>query len=144
MVETPSSSESLLRQHPFSATILVTCRTLTTLHVLQIINFGGGLDLFQPGLPLKRVGFVGSISAQPIYLVLYNIYYIMILCLFKKKEKNSKIISKELRLSQIFFLPILHKIGLYIYTIKYKSSIKILCFLQKISKKFQNNFFKKC
>ena len=65
----------------------------------------------------------------------------MILCLFKKKEKNSKIISKELRLSQIFFLPILHNIILYIYTIKYKSNIKILGFLQKFSKKFQNNFF---
>jgi hypothetical protein len=27
------------------------------------------------------------------------------------------------------FLPILHNIGLYIYTVKYKSGIKILSFL---------------
>jgi len=32
------------------------------------------------------------------------------------------------------FLPILHNIGLYIYTVKYKSGIKIPGFLRNISK----------
>jgi len=35
-----------------------------------------------------------------------------------------------------------HNIGLYIYTVKYKSGIKILGLLQNISKKFKT-FFKK-
>jgi len=34
------------------------------------------------------------------------------------------------------FLPISHNIGLYIYIVKYKSGIKILDFLQNISKKY--------
>jgi len=38
------------------------------------------------------------------------------------------------------FLPILHNIGLYIYTVKYKSGIKIPGFLQNILKKIQNIF----
>jgi hypothetical protein len=41
------------------------------------------------------------------------------------------------------FLPILHNIGLYIYTVKYKFSIKIPGFLRNISKKIQNVFKKK-
>ena len=41
------------------------------------------------------------------------------------------------------FLPILHNIGLYIYTIKYKSGIKIPGFLQNISKEIQKIFFLK-
>jgi hypothetical protein len=40
------------------------------------------------------------------------------------------------------FLPILHNIGLYIYTVKYKSGIKIPGFLRNISKKNQNTFKK--
>ena len=40
--ETPASSESLLRQPPFSAAISVACRTWTTVHVLQIINIASG------------------------------------------------------------------------------------------------------
>jgi len=35
------------------------------------------------------------------------------------------------------FLPILHNIGLYIYTIKYKSGIKIPGFFRNISKKIK-------
>jgi hypothetical protein len=41
------------------------------------------------------------------------------------------------------FLPILHNIGLYIYTIKYKSGIKIPGFLQNISKKKLKTFSKR-
>jgi hypothetical protein len=41
------------------------------------------------------------------------------------------------------FLPNLYNIGLYIYTIKYKSGIKILGFLRDISKKKFQNIFKK-
>jgi len=42
------------------------------------------------------------------------------------------------------FLPILHNIGLYIYTVKYKSGIKIPGFLRNISKKIKiQNIFKK-
>jgi len=41
------------------------------------------------------------------------------------------------------FLSILHNIGLYIYTVKYKSGIKIPGFLRNISKKNQN-ILKKC
>jgi hypothetical protein len=55
------------------------------------------------------------------------------------KKKNPKQFKKNLlKKIMIFsntFLPILHNIGLYIYTIKYKSGIKILGFLQNISKK---------
>jgi hypothetical protein len=40
--ETPASSESLLRQPPFSAAISVACRTWTTVHVLQITNIASG------------------------------------------------------------------------------------------------------
>jgi hypothetical protein len=45
---------------------------------------------------------------------------------FKKKLKNP--FKKFLIFSNIF-LPILHNIGLYIYTVKYKSGIKIPGFL---------------
>jgi hypothetical protein len=41
------------------------------------------------------------------------------------------------------FLPNLYNIGLYIYTIKYKSGIKIPGFLRDISKKKIQNIFKK-
>jgi hypothetical protein len=51
---------------------------------------------------------------------------------FKKKLKNP--FKKFLIFSNIF-LPILHNIGLYIYTVKYKSGIKIPGFLWNISKK---------
>jgi len=41
------------------------------------------------------------------------------------------------------FLPIFHNIGLYIYTIKYKSGIKIHSFLRNISKKQISKRFQK-
>jgi len=41
-VETPASSEPLLRQPLFSATISVACRRWTIIHVLQIINIAYG------------------------------------------------------------------------------------------------------
>jgi hypothetical protein len=52
-----------------------------------------------------------------------------------KKFKNP---LKKIVIFSNIFLPILHKIGLYIYTIKYKSGIKIPSFLWNISKKNQN------
>jgi hypothetical protein len=42
----------------------------------------------------------------------------------------------------MFFLPILHNIRLYIYTIRYKSGIKIFGFLRNISKKISKKFKK--
>jgi len=41
------------------------------------------------------------------------------------------------------FLFILHNIGLYIYTVKYKSNIKVPGFLQNFSKNKFQNIFKK-
>jgi len=41
------------------------------------------------------------------------------------------------------FLFILHNIGLYIYTVKYKSNIKVPGFLRNFSKNKFQNIFKK-
>jgi hypothetical protein len=60
--------------------------------------------------------------------------------LFLKKIQNS-FFKKNMIFSNIF-LPILHDIGLYIYTVKYKSGIKIPGFLRNISKQNQNIFKK--
>jgi hypothetical protein len=54
---------------------------------------------------------------------------------------NPKIFKKIMIFSQIF-LPILHNIGLYIYTVKYKFGIKILGFIKNISKKISKHFKK--
>jgi hypothetical protein len=65
---------------------------------------------------------------------------------FKKNEKNSKKISKIISKNCDFlkyFLPILYNIGLYIYTVKYKSGIKIPGFFWNISKKKIKTFSKK-
>jgi hypothetical protein len=80
---------------------------------------------------------VGPISAHPTYLISYSIYYIIIIL------KKSKIILKNFVIFSYIFLPITHNIGLYIYTVKYKSSIKILGFLRNVSKKIFQNIFKK-
>ena len=70
----------------------------------------------------------------------------MLLLYLKKNKKNQKYFEIFFFwfLSYIF-LPILHNTGLYIYTVKYKSGIKIPGFLRNISKKnkFQNIFKKK-
>ena len=52
---------------------------------------------------------------------------------------------KKIVIFSNIFLPILHNIGLYIYTVKYKSGIKIPGFLRNISKNIyiQNIFIKK-
>jgi hypothetical protein len=80
----------------------------------------------------KRANFMG-ISAQPTYFLLYNIYYIILYYYISLKKKNfQKKFKNPLKKIVIFsniFLPILHNIGLYIYTIKYKSGIKIPGFL---------------
>jgi len=63
---------------------------------------------------------------------------------FKKKQypKNFKNHFKKIMIFSNIFLPILHNIGLYIYTVKYKSGIKIPGFLRNISKKNQNTLKK--
>ena len=76
--------------------------------------------------------------AQPTYLILYNIYYIIILYVFLKTKTNFTNHFKKIVIFSNIFLPILHNIGLYIYTLKYKSGIKIPSFLWNISKKIQN------
>jgi len=50
---------------------------------------------------------------------------------------------KKIVIFSYIFLPILYDIGLYIYTVKYKSGIKIPGFLQNISKTKIQNIFKK-
>ena len=76
--------------------------------------------------------------AQPTYLILYNIYYIIILYIFLKTKTNFKNHLKKIVIFSNIFLSILHNIGLYIYTLKYKFGIKIPIFLWNISKKIQN------
>jgi len=55
----------------------------------------------------------------------------------KKSKKTSKIIFKKIAIFSNIFLSILHNIGLYIYTVKYKFGIKIPGFLQNISKQIR-------
>jgi len=57
----------------------------------------------------------------------------------KNFQKNH--LKKKMIFSHIF-LPILHNIGLYIYTVKYKSGIKIPGFIQNISKNNSKHFQK--
>jgi len=64
----------------------------------------------------------------------------MLLLYIKKTKKNQKAFEKKLLFFSHIFLPILHNIGLYIYTVKYKFGIKISGFLQNISKKNLKNF----
>jgi len=76
------------------------------------------------------------------YLFIIIYYNIKIL---KKKTKNSKKKKSKNPLKKIvifsnIFLPILHNIGLYIYTVKYKPGIKIPVFLRNISKKKKQKY----
>jgi len=104
------------------------------------------LTIFGPGLAhsfsvLSSAQLSGP--AQPSYLILYNIYYIIIL--FKKTKKIQIFFKKSFKKIVIFsnmFLPIFHNIKLYIYTVKYKFGMKIAGFLRNISKKNQNIFKK--
>jgi len=59
-----------------------------------------------------------------IYIYIYN-------------QKNQKSFKKIVIFKNIF-PTIFHNIGLYVYTVKYKFNIKILGFLQNISKKIKN------
>jgi len=78
--------------------------------------------------------------AQPKWLGLAGPHF----AFFKRKQypKNFKNYFKKIMIFSNIFLPILHNIGLYIYTVKYKSGIKIPGFLRNISKKNQNTFKK--
>jgi hypothetical protein len=90
------------------------------------------IDPTQPFLKLNLAQLVGP--NQPIFYIniIFNIIYI-------KKQKFSKEPFQKFMMFLQFFLPILFNIRLYFYTVKYKSSFKILGFLWNISK---NNFFK--
>jgi len=64
--------------------------------------------------------------------------------LFKKKFKNfQKNSFQKIVVFSNIFLPIFHYIGLYIYTVKYNSGIKIPGFLRNIFKKKFQKIFKK-
>jgi len=64
--------------------------------------------------------------------------------IFKKKiQKFSRKSFQKIVIFSNIFLPLLHNIELYIYTVKYKSGIKIPGFLRNISKKIFKTFKKK-
>jgi hypothetical protein len=67
-----------------------------------------------------------------------NINNNIILYILKKQKKFKSPFKKVLIFLHIF-LPILHNIRLYIYTIRYKFSIKIPSFLQNIPNFFFEN-----
>jgi len=96
--------------------------------------------------------YSGLSSAQPtcfnnIYLIYIYIYiYIYIFFFFtktKRIQKNFKNHFKKILIFLNIFLPILHNIGLYIYTVKYKSGIKIPDFSEIFQKKKFKTFSKK-
>ena len=116
-----------------------------------------GLGLAHP--KKKRKDYIGLISAQ-LYLgrdrpilfwaefgpahIFCNIIIIIIIIIYyyyyyyiKKKQKIQKFSKNHFKKIMIFsniFLPLLYNIGC-IFTVKYKSSIKIPGFLRNISKK---------
>jgi len=78
---------------------------------------------------------------------LFIIIYYNIKILKKKRKIQKKKIQKSFKKIVIFsniFLPILHNIRLYIYTVKYKPGIKIPVFLRNISKKKQKYILFSC
>jgi len=96
--------------------------------------------------PILFLGWVRpAIWASPAHIFCNNNnnnnILLLLLLLLLKKQKKSKKFSKSFQKIVIFsniFLPILHNIGLYIYTVKYKSDIKIPGFLRNIFlKKFK-------
>jgi hypothetical protein len=104
------------------------------------------LGLVRP-TPKKKKIFVGPRLAQPnhswaefdpiswvapahIFIIILYIYIYIF-----KKTKNPKSFKNYFKNNLIFlniFLPILHNIGLYSYTVRYKSGIKIPGFFQNI------------
>ena len=106
--------------------------------------------MVRPGKKRRRKLYVGPRSAQPKvpwarpnpHLILYIIILYYNIILNKKNQKkfptNFKNHFKKIVIFSNIFLPILHNIGLYIYTVKYKFGIKIPGFLRNISKKNQN------
>jgi hypothetical protein len=64
----------------------------------------------------------------------------MLLLYKKTTTKIQKTFEKKLLFFSHIFPPILHNIELYIYTVKYKSGIKIPGFLRNISKKISKTF----
>jgi len=59
----------------------------------------------------------------------------------KKIKISKKTISKKIMILSYIFLPIMHNIGLYIYTVQYKSGIKYSVFF-KIFQKIKNKKIK--
>jgi hypothetical protein len=96
--------------------------------------------------PIQHSWARPSQLGRPRPCIYIYIYMCVCVCVYLKKtknKKNPKIFKNHFKKIVIFsnnFLPILHNIGLYIYTVKYKSGIKIPRFLQKFSKKNLKNF----
>jgi len=88
------------------------------------------LDQYQ-----RNPTFLGSTQLLGLAHLIYLIIYYNI---SKFQKKIKKTIQKLVIFSYIF-LPILFNIGLYFFTVRYKSNIKILGFLRNISKKIQKN-----
>jgi len=164
----PSPPQGCLPFHSAVYNCKVACRTQTYCSRSANNSFAIGPGQFWPSLigwvwlgPKKKKIFwveigptvlgryrpiVFWVYAWPSYLgrlsphVFNNIY------IYISFKKNSKKFQKSLKKIMIFsniFLPNLYNIGLYIYTIKYKSGIKIPGFLRDISKKKFQNIFKK-
>jgi len=71
-------------------------------------------------------------------IIIIIIIYIIILYILKK-QKNYKGHFKIFLIFSRIFLSIFHSIGLYLYTVRYRSSIKILGFLWNIFLFFLNS-----
>ena len=87
-----------------------------------------------------QVGLVSLADPTHIFYNIFNynniiIYYNIIDLKNKKISKNPKGHFKIFLIFSCVFLPILFNIGLYFYTVRYILGIKILGFLQNISKK---------
>ena len=105
------------------------------------------MDWVQPTPKKEKKDYSGPRSAQPMYI--YYIYLFIIIyniIIYKKQKfsnkKNFKNLFKKIVIFSNIFLPILHNIGLYIYIVKYKSSIKIPGFLLNIFLKKIKTFLK--
>jgi hypothetical protein len=86
--------------------------------------------------------WAGPVMAQPKWLAMARPSFVFENKTKKKSKKFQKSFKKIVIFSNIFLF-ILHNIRLYIYTVKYKSNIKVPGFLQNFSKKKFKTFFLK-
>jgi len=114
VAETPTLDKFLRLLHP--SQLHVICEII---HILQLLastsRYKMGWTCFGPTHPKKRRVF-------------------WVTCL--QKTKNSKGYFKIFIIFSHIYPIILHNIKLYIYTVRYKFDIKILDFLQNVSKNF--------